>query len=220
MRLVVLSTVLPLVLGVTACVAPDEEASEWGFAPADEMAAEPGPASPEITEKATEVVNTIAGLLKLNRQWNERLRGGATTPEAQREIQQTVQKMRDTLATLPDGAGWVTSYVQENRDAIQAGFAKELASEEARTALGADEIRKLTDAVNHAGGIDALILKAAGVVHDHSQDVSDMIGKGKKMPLGFFCGLAGTIAGANAAQEDWLGVVGPIHGLLRVGCIR
>jgi hypothetical protein len=224
MRLAVLSTVLPLVLGVTACVAPAapaDDSLEWESALAGEAAAVPGQASPEIVAKATEVVSTIEGLLKLNQQWNERVKGGSTTPEARRETQRLVAKMRETLAAMPAQADWVTGYVQQHRDAIKAGFASELATEPVRTALGgAKEVKKLTDALNHAGGVDEVILKAASLVRDHSRDISDMIGQGKKMPIGFFCAMAATVAGANAAQENWRGVVAPMYVLLRVGAIR
>lgn len=207
MRLVALSIVLPLALGVSACVAPGADSVDPGVELADEVAGEVGTQSGEITEKATEIVTTIEGLLNLNRQWNQHVRDGATTPEARRQSQEMVRQMRDAIAKLPAEAEWVTSYVQEHKDAIKVGFEKELASEEMQKSLGAERIQKLLDMVNRAGGVDAIILKSTAVLREHSHDASELLGQGKKMPIAFFSGMAGTVAGANAARENWRGVV-------------
>jgi hypothetical protein len=219
MRLVILSTVLSLALGVVGCAAPTADSIQGGSEPTDEMA-EPASPAPEIKEKATKVVTAIEGLLKLNRRWNERLKGGATTPEQQHEIQQIVEQMRDTLAALPDEAAWVERYVQEHRDAIKAGFEGELASEPAQKGLGPEKIQKLTEAVKRAGGVDQVILKSAASLRAQAQEIRDRIAQGKKMPISFFCALAGTLGGANAARELWRGLVVPVNALMNVGCIH
>lgn len=216
MRLVVLSTLLPLVLGVAACVAPSDGSLDSDSAPANEVTA----ASPENTERAAAVVNRVDSLLQLNQQWNERVRAGTTTADAKRAAEDLVNKMRAALAPMSSDGEWVNGYATQHRDAIKAGFVNELATNEVRTAIGADQVQKLNAAVSHAGGVDEIIVKSSEMVRAHSQDVSDILGQGKKMPLGFFCAMAGTVAGANAARENWRGVVVPMYVLLRAGCIR
>jgi hypothetical protein len=220
MRLVVLSMVLPLVLGAAACAAPDVSGEARESAPAEEVDAVHALRPVDIQAKAAGVVDAITGLMKLNLKWNERLKSGSSTPAAQREIRETVTKMRAALATLPSHAAWVADHVEHDRDAIKAGVAEALASEKAKTHLGPEKIRELIDALNHAGGADQVILQSTAVVKDRSVEIGEELAHGKKMPLEFVCGLVGTIAGANAARADWCGVAAPLSAMLAAGCIH
>lgn len=209
MRLVVSSMILSLAFGAAGCAAATGEPPQ---------ASEEAP-SLEIKEKAVDVVKRIEGLMTLNHMWIERMRPGAATPAAN-EPKDVVKEMKAALSALPSDAEWVIAEVKKNEAGIAAGFAAALASDKVEKQVGKDKVKALRDAVEHHGGIVAILLKSAATVHDHSGEMSDRLSRGEKMSMDFFCAMAGTVAGANAAREQWAGMLGPIAAMHAVGGLR
>ncbi len=212
MRFGVSSVLVSLALSLAGCAA--------GSAPPSGRE-EPGEPAPAFEQKASEIVARIDGLVEVNKEWTRHLQQMSAMGERQPdELELMVKKMQGALATLPADAVWVSDYVEQHESVVTSGFERALAGQDVRAALAADKIQAFSAVVKRAGGIDQIILSAAAAARDHAKQESDTIGAGHKMDMGFFCALAGTVEGANAAREHWTGVVGPVYAMVAVHCLR
>jgi hypothetical protein len=225
MRIIVGSAFLALALGVGGCASSTVESLDQE-SEASQALEEPRPPALTVWERAEVVVKKTAGLAKLHNQLGERIKRGALTPVDQSEIQQLVQQMRAVLVTLPAEATWVSLHVEEHKSSISAELTKELESKRAKAVLGDERINELkalfpaSSAETETPKIIEVIQRSTTTIRDHSLEVGDMLGRGKLLPHPFFCGMVGLNAGAQAALENWPGMVLRINDMLRNGCLR
>jgi hypothetical protein len=216
MRLVLLSIVLSLSAGMAGCASPTEDPGDSESAPPVEEAAAQSP----VQAKATQIVNLVKQLLELDHQRAELAQKSNRTPEEQRQMQGILTQIKQTVAGLPSAAEWVARYVQEHRQAIQAGFESTMASPQAREKLGADEVRKLDEAVRRAGGVAKIIDDLTAILRGNAGDAADPVTLAQRTPKEFFFAIVGTFAGASAALDSWPSVIVSMEGLLKTGYLH
>lgn len=216
MRLVLLSIVLPLTVGLAGCASATEDSSDWGTNPGVDEEAAPQ----AIQSKATEIVKLVQQLMELDHQRSQLAQGNQHTPENERKLQQLMTQIRQTVAALPGAAQWVATYVQANRQTLQVGFERALTSGQAREKLGTEQVRKLNEAVRRAGGVDKIILDLISVLHGRGGEAIDPIDLAQKTPKEFFFAIVATFAGAEAAIDSWPQVIMSMDGLLQAGYLH